>query len=99
MMEEDNLSEKMSEEDAKNAKRAKFYINIVSKVIKIPLGRDVLLNQLEKRLYNCEGAYIKIERSAFPGTLFKFGERHFIVKEEIIGPKTVRLIEHEIKVL
>jgi hypothetical protein len=50
-------------------------------------------------MYHLNEAYIKIDHSAMPGTLFKFGERHFLVKEEIIGPKMVRLIDHEIKVI
>ncbi len=52
-----------------------------------------------KKLYYFETAYIKIEHAALPGTLFKFGERHFLVKDEVIGPKTVRLIDHEIKII
>lgn len=51
------------------------------------------------KMYDTANAFIKIEHSAMAGTMFKFGERHFLVKEEIIGPKTVRLINHEIKVL
>ncbi len=53
---------------------------------------------LNRKMYHLDDAFIKIEHSAMPGTLFKFGERHYLVKEEIIGPKTVRLIDHEIKV-
>ncbi len=52
-----------------------------------------------KKLYYFDNAYIKIEHAALPGTLFKFGERHFLVKDEVIGPKTVRLIDHEIKII
>jgi uncharacterized protein (DUF342 family) len=54
---------------------------------------------IEKKMYNFEKVFIKFERSAFPGTLFKFGERHHLVKEEIHGPKIVRLINFEIKIL
>lgn len=51
------------------------------------------------KMHNTAKASIKIEHSAMPGTIFKFGDRHYLVKEEIIGPKTVRLIDHEIKIL
>lgn len=54
---------------------------------------------IEKKMYNFDKVFIKFERSAFPGTLFKFGERHFLVKEEIHGPKMVRLIDFEIKIV
>jgi uncharacterized protein len=52
-----------------------------------------------KKLYYFDIAFIKIEHAALPGTLFKFGERHYLVKDEVIGPKTVRLIDHEIKII
>jgi uncharacterized protein (DUF342 family) len=54
---------------------------------------------IEKKLYNFEKVFIRVERSAYPGTIFKFGERHFLVKEEINGPKIVKLIDFEIKLL
>lgn len=55
--------------------------------------------QISSKMYKTSNAFIRIEHSAMPGTIFKFGERHFLVKEEILGPKTVRLIDHEIKVI
>ncbi|MBN2035757.1 MAG: DUF342 domain-containing protein [Chitinispirillaceae bacterium] len=51
------------------------------------------------KMQELEQAAIKIEHAAFPGTLFKIGDRRFVVKEEIIGPKTVRLIRQEIHIL
>lgn len=59
-------------------------------------GRKKIINT---KLYQLEGAFIKIEHSAMPGTLIKFGERHFLVKEEVIGPKNIRMVDHEIRVL
>jgi uncharacterized protein (DUF342 family) len=49
-------------------------------------------------LYEFKNAHIKIEHAALPGTIFKIGQRHFQVKEEVLGPKTVRLVEEEIKI-
>lgn len=54
---------------------------------------------IQKKMYSFDIAYIKIERAALPGTLFKFGERHHVVKDELVGPKTIRLIDHEIRIL
>jgi uncharacterized protein (DUF342 family) len=54
---------------------------------------------IQKKMYYFDVAYIKIEKAALPGTLFKFGERHHLVKDELIGPKTIRLIDHEIRIL
>ncbi len=51
------------------------------------------------KVHSFSEAYIRIEHCAFPGTLFKFGERHYLVKEEIAGPKNIRYIEHEIKII
>ena len=49
-------------------------------------------------IYEFKNAHIKIEHAALPGTIFKIGARHFQVKDEIIGPKTVRMVDEEIKV-
>ncbi len=51
------------------------------------------------KMNNFKTSFIKIEHSAMPGTMFKIGPRHFLVKEEIIGPKSVRLINEEIRVV
>ena len=51
------------------------------------------------KMQEIEQACIKIEHAAYPGTLFKIGDRRFVVKEEIIGPKTARLIRQEIHIL
>ncbi|MBN1309150.1 MAG: DUF342 domain-containing protein, partial [Chitinispirillaceae bacterium] len=54
---------------------------------------------IAEKIHPLADAYIKIEHAAYPGTLFKFGERHFLLKEELAGPKNVRYIEHEIRIL
>ncbi len=53
---------------------------------------------LEAIAFNFSMANIKINRGAFPGTLFKFGGRHLLLREEIIGPKTVCLRGQEIRI-
>jgi uncharacterized protein (DUF342 family) len=55
--------------------------------------------ELQMKLHELEKAFIKIEHGALPGTLFKIGEQRLLLKEEIIGPKTVRLIQQEISIL
>jgi uncharacterized protein len=50
-------------------------------------------------VYEFKKAHIVIEHAALPGTVFKIGARMFQVKEEIIGPKTVRLIDEEIRII
>lgn len=54
---------------------------------------------IKAKMYDFDNAYIKVDHAALPGTLIKIGERHMLVKEEIIGPKTIRLIDFEIRVL
>ena len=49
-------------------------------------------------MYELNNAHVKIEHAAFPGTVFKIGARLFQVKTDIIGPKTVRLVDEEIRV-
>ncbi len=55
--------------------------------------------KIETKMRDTAAAFIKIEHAAMPGTLFKFGERHFLVHDEIIGPKTIRSINYEIRVM
>jgi hypothetical protein len=54
---------------------------------------------IQTKMSELENATIKIEHAAMPGTMFKIGDRRFVVKEEIIGPKTIRLIRQEIHIL
>jgi hypothetical protein len=53
---------------------------------------------VNSNLYEFKNAHIIIEHAALPGTVFKIGQRHFQVKEEVVGPKTVRLVDEEIKI-
>ncbi len=52
---------------------------------------------IEEKLYNLHNACIKIDHAAMPGVVFKIGEHHHVVKEEVVGPKTVRLVKQKIK--
>jgi hypothetical protein len=49
-------------------------------------------------MYEFKNARIAIEHAAMPGTVFKIGSRLLQLKEEVIGPKTVRLVDEEIKI-
>ena len=49
-------------------------------------------------IYEFKNASIKIEHAALSGTVFKIGARLFQVKDEIIGPKTVKLVDEEIRI-
>ncbi len=51
------------------------------------------------KIYDIENAFIKIEKAAMPGTMFKIFDRHYLVKEKITGPKTIRALNNEIKVI
>lgn len=52
-----------------------------------------------EKLHKLDNAFIRIEHGAYPGTLLKFGERHFLIKEELTGPKSFHYIGHEIKIM
>jgi uncharacterized protein (DUF342 family) len=56
-------------------------------------------NIINSKMHNFKSAFIKIEHSAKSGTMFKIGLRHFVVKDEVIGPKSVRLINEEIRII
>lgn len=53
---------------------------------------------INSKMYNIHRACVKIRGTAHPGTIIRIGERHLLVKEQIIGPKTVRLVNFEVKV-
>ncbi len=53
---------------------------------------------ITKKMRDYENAIIKVEKSAMPGTVFKIGERQHLIRDELIGPKTIRMINFEIKI-
>jgi uncharacterized protein len=75
--------------------------------LKATLGKyDQQIKTLEDRknivtakMNNFKTCFIKIDHAAMPGTMFKIGARHFLVKEEVIGPKSVRLVNEEIRII
>ncbi|MBD3321712.1 MAG: DUF342 domain-containing protein, partial [Chitinivibrionales bacterium] len=56
-------------------------------------------NAIEKKMRDTENAFIKINHAAMPGTIFKIGTRYHLVKDELVGPKTVRLIKNQFRIL
>lgn len=77
-----------------------LYTKISESISKYKLQIQIIEQQkeaLKSRLYNLNDVFIRIEHSAMPGTLFKFADRIFLIKDQIIGPKTVRLINQEFK--
>jgi hypothetical protein len=66
---------------------------------------DEQMNLLEKRktmieqkVHELENAHIKIEHTGMPGTCFKIGDLRHFCKDEVVGPKTVRLVKGEISI-
>lgn len=57
---------------------------------------DERKNILSEKMYQLTDASIKVEHKAFAGTMFKFGDRHHLLKEELSGPKTIRYYNQEI---
>ena len=46
-----------------------------------------------------EHRFIKIDRCAYPGTTIKFGTKNMAVSDTLMGGKTIRVVDSEIKVL
>jgi len=46
-----------------------------------------------------ENSFIRIERCAYPGTIFQIGQRQLVLTEILNAGKTLRMIDQEIKVL
>ncbi len=94
------------QQGADHARNANDREDALVKKLKAAVAKfDQQIKMLEERkkivlanVYEFKNAYIKIEHAALPGSVFKIGSRLFQVKEEIVGPKTVRLIDEEIKI-
>ncbi len=53
---------------------------------------------IESKMRAHDEAFVKIEHMAMPGSVFKIGERFFVVREEISGPKVIRAVQQQIRV-
>jgi uncharacterized protein len=79
---------------------------ILHNKVKIAIAKiEEQMNLLERRkkiievkMHELENAHIKIEHAGMPGTCFKIGDLRHFCKDEVIGPKTVRLIKGEITI-
>ncbi|MBD3422097.1 MAG: DUF342 domain-containing protein [Chitinivibrionales bacterium] len=56
-------------------------------------------SMINAKLYDIHHAYIIIKHSAMPGTTFKIADRFLQVDEEIIGPKTIKLVKDQIRII
>lgn len=54
---------------------------------------------ISKKLREVGKARIMIEHAVFPGTVIKIRDRHMVVSEEIIGPKSIMFVKGYIKVI
>ncbi len=54
---------------------------------------------IRQKMHNFDEAYIHVEHSALTGTVFKIGERQHLLREPVVGPKTIRLLKHEIRLV
>ncbi|MCL2689452.1 MAG: FapA family protein [Chitinispirillia bacterium] len=57
------------------------------------------LRKLHIEMNNYDEAFMRIDRCAFPGTIFKFGQRNMVLTEMLNGVKSLRLINGEIRVI
>jgi len=57
------------------------------------------LRKLHIEMNNFDEAFIRIDRCAYPGTIFKFGQRNMVITEMLNGVKSLRLINGEIRVI
>jgi len=54
---------------------------------------------LRKELHKFDNSFIHVQHAALPGTVIKMGDRQHIIRQEISGPKNIRLVRQEIKIL
>lgn len=92
----DSNPKRMSSDQLEILKKIRQKITTIEQQISILEQRKKVLSD---KLNNFDASFISIERDSHPGTVFRIGHRFHFVKETITGPKTVRLIDHEIKIL
>lgn len=56
-------------------------------------------NTLRNELHKFDNSFIHVQHAALPGTVIKMGDRQHIIRQEISGPKNIRLVRREIKIL
>ncbi|MDR2728981.1 MAG: FapA family protein, partial [Chitinispirillales bacterium] len=71
-------------------------INVVQQQI---TALEERLRKLHIEMNNFDDSFIRIDRCAYPGTIFKFGQRNMVITETLNGVKSLRLINQEIKVI
>jgi len=71
-------------------------INVVQQQI---TALEERLRKLHIQMNNFDDAFIRIDRCAFPGTIFKFGQRNMVLTEMLNGVKSLRLINGEIRII
>jgi len=87
---------KLSSHEQKELSRLSQSIKQLQQQISVLEDRKGIVSAKQ---YHLEDAQIIIEHAAYPGTLFKFGDRHHLLKEELVGPKRIRYIEEDICIL
>lgn len=94
--------ERLAEIKKQLAPKDEFMINkLKATLLKFDQQNKVLEDRkkiVSSNIYEFKNAFIKIEHAALSGTIFKISARHFQVKDEVIGPKMVKLIDEEIKI-
>jgi len=82
--------------DRELMKKFKDAINVVQQQI---VALEERLRKLHIEMNNFDDAFIRIDRCAFPGTIFRFGQRNMVLTEMLNGVKSLRLINGEIRVI
>ena len=57
------------------------------------------LTMIEDKLKEKRKAHIVIKDKAYPGVNIIIGTQHLTLSEELLGPKTISIVDDEIKVL
>ncbi|MCL2183126.1 MAG: FapA family protein [Chitinispirillia bacterium] len=63
------------------------------------LGLDEKMRALSVTMNNFSGSFIRVERCAYPGTIFSIGQRNMVLNEMLNSSKTLKLVDQDIKVL
>lgn len=82
-------------------KQLSLYVKLTQSIAEFDLKIEQIDERIKlimKRMLKTGSPFMKILYSAMPGTVLKIGNQSLEVQKEIIGPKTVRLINDKIRI-
>jgi len=90
----------ISNRKTSSEKSQTLFLKLTESIQKHKQQMDLLRQReriIQNKVYSFSSAFISFKHAIYPGTIIKIGERNLIIKEEVLGPKKILLVDNEIK--